>query len=234
LSNLQKNEELKQILLQETPWVFAAESEAQQKKNLALLFDLARLSGQSDIFIQKLEQQQLPDGSFSWFKGGRADPYITNYILTGIGKLKRIGALTPDLSLRIRNILTRAIRFMDTQVAEDYNRLVKSKADLSNNRWDHDRSIIYTCAVSSGILPSLRNRPMIIITSRPKSSGSNKTVTIKHKLAWSVSGIKMKNLQRLPSCRRCWKIPARIQKWVCTGRPLTPDGGTNHPLNTRA
>ncbi|MBV9986820.1 MAG: alpha-2-macroglobulin, partial [Chitinophagaceae bacterium] len=134
VSNLQKNEELKQILLQETPWVMEAESEAQRKKNLALLFDLARLSSQSEVFIQKLEQQQLPDGSFSWFRGGLADRYITNYILTGIGKLKRIGAITPDLTLRLRNVLAKAIRFMDGQIASDYNRLVKNKADLAKQQ----------------------------------------------------------------------------------------------------
>jgi hypothetical protein len=53
-SNLQKNEELKQILLQETPWVLAAESEEQQKKNLALLFDLVKLSTQTDALIEKI------------------------------------------------------------------------------------------------------------------------------------------------------------------------------------
>ena len=41
ISNLQKNEELKSALLRETPWVLEAQSETQQKKNLALLFDLA-------------------------------------------------------------------------------------------------------------------------------------------------------------------------------------------------
>ncbi len=131
LSNLQKNEELKQILLQETPWVLQAETEEQKKKNLVLLFDLARLSTQSDAFINKLENMQLPDGSFSWFPGGHADRYITNYILTGIGKLKRLGALTPDLALRIRPLLTKAMQYVDGKIAEEYNNLVKTKTDLS-------------------------------------------------------------------------------------------------------
>ncbi|MEK7200116.1 MAG: alpha-2-macroglobulin family protein, partial [Bacteroidota bacterium] len=89
-SKLQTNEELKQVLLQETPWVLQAESEEQQQKNISLLFDLVKLSNQTESLIEKLSQLQLPDGSFSWFKGGYADRYITNYILTGIGKLKRL------------------------------------------------------------------------------------------------------------------------------------------------
>ncbi len=131
LSNLQKNEELKQVLLQETPWIFESETEAAQRKNLAMLFDMARLNTQANTFIEKLLQQQLPNGSFSWFKGGNEDMFITNYILTGIGKLKRLGALTPDLAMRIRTLLGNAITYMDGKIAEDYNYLVKSRADLS-------------------------------------------------------------------------------------------------------
>lgn len=133
-SNLQKNEELKQLLLQETPWVLQAESEEQQKKNISLLFDLLKLSSQTDALIEKLSQLQLPDGSFSWFKGGYADRYMTNYILIGIGKLKRLGALTPDLALRIRTILVNALKYTDGKIAADYNWLIKNKADLTKQQ----------------------------------------------------------------------------------------------------
>jgi TonB-dependent SusC/RagA subfamily outer membrane receptor len=130
-SNLQKNEELKQVLLQETPWVMEAESEEQKKKNLSLLFDLVKLSDQTDVLIEKLSQLQLPNGSFSWFKGGREDRYMTNYILTGIGKLKRLGALSPETASRIRIVLVNALKYMDQKIADDYNWLVKSKTDLT-------------------------------------------------------------------------------------------------------
>lgn len=130
-SNLQKNEELKQVLLQETPWVMQAESEEQQKKNLALLFDLAKISMQTDASIAKLAQMQLPNGSFPWFKGGQEDRYITNYILTGIGKLKRLGALSPEAASGIRIMLVNAMKYLDGKIAEDYNWLIKNKADLN-------------------------------------------------------------------------------------------------------
>lgn len=132
-SNLQKNEELKQILLQETPWVLAAESEEQQKKNLALLFDLVKLGTETDALIEKLNQLQLPSGAFSWFKGGYEDRYITNYILTGIGKLKRLGALSPEATGKIRNLLVNAIRYMDAKNLEDYQALIKNKTDLAKH-----------------------------------------------------------------------------------------------------
>ena len=42
-SNLSKNQELKYALLEETPWVFAAQDEAKRKKEIALLFDLNKM-----------------------------------------------------------------------------------------------------------------------------------------------------------------------------------------------
>jgi hypothetical protein len=133
-SNLQKNEELKQILLQETPWVMQAESEAQQRKNIGLLFDLVKLGSQTDALVQKLNQAQLSNGAFSWFKGGNEDRYITNYILTGIGKLKRLGALSPDIAMRLRPLLLNALKYADSKIAEDYNWLTKNKADLTKQQ----------------------------------------------------------------------------------------------------
>ena len=70
LSNLQKNEELKSVLLQETPWVLQAQSEEQQKKNIALLFDMAKMSLQLESSLNKLTDMQSPNGGFVWFKGG--------------------------------------------------------------------------------------------------------------------------------------------------------------------
>ncbi len=130
LSNLQKNESLKEVLLEETPWVLNAASEEEQHKNLSRLFDLVKLSRQSESMLEKLAQLQLPNGSFAWFKGGFEDRYMTNYILTGIGKLKRIGALDDALTTRMRIMVTRALNYADQKIQEDYQWLVKHKEKL--------------------------------------------------------------------------------------------------------
>ena len=90
LSNLQKNEELKAVLLEETPWVLQAKSEAEQKKNIALLFDMVRMSQELNSSYEKLKQMQSSNGGFVWFKGGPDDRYMTQYIVTGIGHLKKL------------------------------------------------------------------------------------------------------------------------------------------------
>lgn len=130
-SKLQLNESLKQIMLEETPWVFAAQSQEEQQKNIALLFDMFRLSQQADQIIQKLSDMQLPDGSFSWFKGGYGDRYMTNYVITGLGKLKRIGALTPDIAIRLKPMIEKAVAFMDEETNKEYQYWKKSKLDTT-------------------------------------------------------------------------------------------------------
>ena len=57
-SNLEKNQELKNILLEETPWVLAADNETEQKQRLSLLFDLNRADGLRETALQQLIQQQ--------------------------------------------------------------------------------------------------------------------------------------------------------------------------------
>lgn len=130
-SKLQLNESLKQIMIEETPWVFASQSEEEQQKNIALLFDVFRLNQQTDQVLQKLQNMQLSDGSFSWFKGGYGDRYMTNYVMTGIGKLKRMGALTPDIAIRLKPLIEKAVAFLDEEINKEYKYWKKEKTDTT-------------------------------------------------------------------------------------------------------
>lgn len=132
-SNLQKNEELKQVLLQETPWVFHATAEQQQQKNIALLFDVVKMSSGIDAVIEKLQQLQTGNGGFAWFKGGNESRYITNYILTGIGKLKKVNAVSKEQEQKLETIVNKALNYLDEQALNDYKWLVKNKVDLNRN-----------------------------------------------------------------------------------------------------
>lgn len=124
-SALEKNQELKSVLLQETPWVFQANNEKQQKKNIALLFDMLRMSREMESNLHKLIELQSENGGFVWFKGGPDDRYITQYILTGIGHLKKLNALpkNPKIDLLVK----KAVSYLDKKVNSDYERLLKSK-----------------------------------------------------------------------------------------------------------
>ncbi len=137
MSNLQKNQELKAILLEETPWVLQAKTEAEQKKNLALLFDMVRMSKELNNSYEKLKQMQSSNGGFVWFMGGPDDRYMTQYIITGIGHLKKLKG-QGDASLE--EIVATAIPYLDNKIKKDYDDLLKYKTDLK--KYSPDYSIV--------------------------------------------------------------------------------------------
>jgi alpha-2-macroglobulin-like protein/alpha-2-macroglobulin family protein/MG2 domain-containing protein len=130
LSNLQKNQELKSVLLEETPWVMEAKSEEQQKKNIALLFDMVRMSNELNNSFEKLKQLQSQNGGFVWFAGGPDDRYITQYIISGIGHLRKLKAFANGQDTKLNKILATALPYLDKKIQEDYDGLTKSKTDL--------------------------------------------------------------------------------------------------------
>jgi Large extracellular alpha-helical protein len=133
LSNLQKNQELKSVLLEETPWVLEAQDENQQKKNIALLFDMVRLGNELESSLSKLKEMQSSNGGFIWFKGGPDDRYMTQSIITGIGHLKKLNAINQLQEEKITNILLNAIPYLDRKLKQDYDDLLSHKIKLSGN-----------------------------------------------------------------------------------------------------
>jgi uncharacterized protein YfaS (alpha-2-macroglobulin family) len=132
-SNLEKNPELKSALLEETPWVMDAKNESQQKKNIALLFDMIKMSSQMDIAFDKLNEMQSSNGGFVWFKGGPDDRYITQYIITGIGHLRKLNALNADNYQKLKTLVDKAVVYLDKKIKEDYDNLIRYKTKLSND-----------------------------------------------------------------------------------------------------
>lgn len=123
-SNLEKNAELKNILLQETPWVLAAENETEQKQRLSLLFDLNRAATQRETAFRQLQQQQNREGGWSWFKNLPASREITLYILKGMSQLTELNAI--EYNQEEKEMQIKALQFLDKQIAEDYTWLQKT------------------------------------------------------------------------------------------------------------
>ena len=140
LSNLGKNQELKSALLEETPWVLQAKDESQRKRNVALLFDLNRLSNQKASSFENLKKAQTASGGFSWFVGMPPDRYITQHIVAGIGHLDNIWADTIKTNEQIWNMVKAGIQFMDDQIKEDYESLksLEKKNKIKMNEYQPD------------------------------------------------------------------------------------------------
>jgi uncharacterized protein YfaS (alpha-2-macroglobulin family) len=91
-SPLTKNQDLKSVMLEETPWLRQANAESQSRRNIGLLFDANRLDEETGRTLSQLSERQLSDGLWSWFPGGRSSEYISLYITTGFGRLRHLGA----------------------------------------------------------------------------------------------------------------------------------------------
>jgi len=105
-SPLEKNQDLKSVMIEETPWLRQAQSESQARRNVGILFDDNRLNYEAENTLRKLSEMQLPDGSWPWFPGGRGNDYITLYITTGFGRLRHLGVdVKVDPAIRALNRL---------------------------------------------------------------------------------------------------------------------------------
>ncbi|OBX27141.1 alpha-2-macroglobulin family protein [Gelidibacter algens] len=133
MSTLEKNEELKNILIQETPWLRDARSETEQKKRIALLFDMNKMNNELQSAQRKLQNNQMTNGAWAWFKGGRANRYITQHIITGFGHLKQLNVSTVEGPSD--QIIKKAIAYLDAEFIQEYKDLRKfdKDADLSKN-----------------------------------------------------------------------------------------------------
>jgi hypothetical protein len=147
-SALEKNSELKSILLEETPWVSDARNESESRQQIAALFDNNRINSEQATTWQKLQQAQSPNGGFAWFTGGRDDRYITQHIVSGIGRLYRMHIAIEEAT----GMLDKAIGYMDTQIAEDYERIRrqsdKAKSDAQKENHLHALTVHYLYARS--------------------------------------------------------------------------------------
>jgi hypothetical protein len=99
-SPLTQNEDIKNIMLQETPWLQDAAGESQARRRMALLFDENHLSQQSAATLEKLRGMQDGDGLWPWFNGGNGSEFISLHIAAGFGRLRAFGVdtdITPAL-----------------------------------------------------------------------------------------------------------------------------------------
>ena len=136
LSQLEKNQEVKNILLNETPWVMEAKNETERKQRLATLFDLNDLKQKGDVWVKKLADYRLADGGYAWFKGCDYSSLHTSLFVTdNIGRLRKAGLDTKDVekSLNVKATL----HYLDGRLREVYDNMkngVKGYFDFINTK----------------------------------------------------------------------------------------------------
>ena len=174
MSNLQKNQELKNILLAETPWLAEATNEAEQKQRIATLFDLNTMNSQLAVSVEKLGELQNADGAWSWYKGMQGSRYVTTQVME---MLVRLNALThQDADSRMQPMIQKGFEYLGKQAAEEYKSMkeAEKKGTVGIRPSEQVLRYLYICALDGKApVDEKVNRYFI-----DKLSGEGKELTI--------------------------------------------------------
>lgn len=174
MSNLQKNQELKNILLAETPWLAEATNEAEQKQRIATLFDLNTMNSQLAVSVEKLGELQNADGAWSWYKGMQGSRYVTTQVME---MLARLNALThQDADSRMQPMIQKGFEYLGKQAAEEYKSMkeAEKKGAVGIRPSEQVLRYLYICALDGKApVDEKVNRYFI-----DKLSGEGKELTI--------------------------------------------------------
>ncbi len=133
LSNLEKNQELKSLLLEETPWLMEGKNESEQKQRIAVMFDLQRMAGELQSGTLRLQQQQSANGGWPWFEEMPESRYITQLILTGFGRLHHLKVIDLKNDHASMQMVNQAGQYLQRRLREDYAQIMKDHPE------DHDQ-----------------------------------------------------------------------------------------------
>lgn len=127
-SDLGRNPELRDILLEETPWVMDARDEERQRRSLATLFDTVRIAEESERAFAKVSAAQNGDGGFTWFHGGPSDRYMSQYILANMGRMQATGALPRQMTESFSMVSRRGLSYIAARLQDDLREASRRKA----------------------------------------------------------------------------------------------------------
>lgn len=117
-SKLEQNEDIKQTLLRETPWLRDGQNETVRMRRVAAFFDRRKIEKTLDKATDKLRNSQMPSGAWSWIPGGRWESeWVTCYILKTFGQLKDDAS---SASYKDKQMLRKALAFVDQKNYEFY------------------------------------------------------------------------------------------------------------------
>jgi len=145
-SSLERNAELKDIVLNETPWVLEAGNEAEQKLRLANYFDGATLENSLSSTLDKLQKLQKADGSWCWWKGMTwGSPSLTANIMELLTRLNMMTGRKPQTEA----MLDKAFKFLGKIVVDEVKELRKAEKEgrlyiINNN---NSLQYLYICSL---------------------------------------------------------------------------------------
>ena len=141
-SKLSSNADLKNLLLEETPWLSEAQTEAEQKRRIALLFGLNTMEKRLRLAEQQLVALQTAEGGWAWYSGMFVSRYATTQIVELFARLKSMGV---HLSPLINKAYQRGLNYLKQEVKKEYERM-QVAAIIPSEQTIH---YLYICAIDS-------------------------------------------------------------------------------------
>ncbi len=147
MSNLEKNQELKSIVLDETPWVAEAENEADRKRLVSNYFDENTLDNKMSTVLSKLKNLQNPaDGSFSWWVGSKlGSSFVTCRVLELLARLNAVTGRNTASS----DMIDKGLKYIHEGVAKDVAAAKKAAKDGKAYSIDIEKALhyLYVCSL---------------------------------------------------------------------------------------
>lgn len=123
-SPLVKNQQLADILLNETPWVVEAQQQKASRKRVAKLFAEMEQEQRRMTMLSTLSARQNSDGSFGWFPGMSGSTWMTTEVMM---TLVRLGSIQGGWSVPEAQVLDKAMSYLDKKMHEEVKELRKEK-----------------------------------------------------------------------------------------------------------
>ena len=150
-SHLSQNQELKDIVLSETPWVWAADREMEQKQRLSDFFDENGIDNRLATAVEKLKKLQNSDGSFSWYPGMEGSTSMTVAVAEMLARLNVMAGQQQD----VKPLYDKAFHFIGKETVKQVAEMKKwakkgqkpTFPSFTTLRW------LYICALDGRSLP---------------------------------------------------------------------------------
>ena len=125
MSSLEKNQDLKNLVLNDTPWVLDADRESDQKRALANFFDEEQMESRLNTIFDRLQTLQHGDGSFSWWQGMLGSPRMTGEVLEFLTRLN----LLVGKQNATERMMRRANDYLDKIVSKEVEEFKQREKD---------------------------------------------------------------------------------------------------------
>ena len=151
-SQLEKNEELKDLVLSETPWLNDANRENEQKHRLADFFDDNTIAYRLSAAVEKLKKLQNSDGSFSWYPGMDGSTYMTVAVEEMLARLSVMAGQQTD----IRELQDKAFNYIGKEMVDLVAKMKQAEKKGHKQTFPSFTALrwLYICAIDGRKLPS--------------------------------------------------------------------------------